>query len=128
MPDKKKKVTAFSFLLKNTSTYDMTDLVLVASIKDSKGHDLEKVEFKLTGVVPAGGQTWVGTVTDTKTKEKQLATRSSYAALMARLATEKADQPPPKLEYVEGVEVPMKNDDFTEARIDIIELRAVPRP
>ena len=38
-----------------------------------------------------------------------------------------AADPDMRLEYDDGVEVQMKTKDFTEATIDIVELRSVPR-
>lgn len=117
---KDKKVTVFSFLLENESRYDMTDLVMVARIKDSKGHELDQVEFRVEGLVPASADTMVGTIVDPKTKEKRLITQVSFAEMAA------AD-PKLQLEYNEGVEVRMEREDFNEASIDIVEVRAIPK-
>lgn len=117
---KDKKVTVFSFLLENESKYDMTDLVMVARIKDSKGHELDQVEFRVEGVVPGSSDTMVGTMVDPATKSKRLITQVSFAEMAA------ADQKL-QLQYEEGVEVRMEREDFNEASIDIVEVRAVPK-
>lgn len=120
LPESKdKKVTVFSFLLENESRYDMTDLVMVARIKDSKGHELDQVEFRVEGVVPASADTMVGMMVDPATKEKRLITQVSFAEMAA------AD-PKLRLEYDEGVEVRMEREDFNEASIDVVEVRAIP--
>jgi hypothetical protein len=120
-PEKKGgRNTVFSFMLNNASAFDMTELKLLATIKDSKGHELEKIEFPVQGVLPAMSDTMVGTVVDPTTKEKQLLTQASYMELMA-------EQPDSKAVYTEGAEVEMKKDDFNAASIEIVELRAIPK-
>jgi hypothetical protein len=122
LPDpKRKNITVFQFMLRNEAAYDMTDLVLVARIKDARGHDLEQVEFPVRGVVPALGSTMVGTITDPKTKERELVTQATFEQ-------QAAAEPDLALEYADGVEVEMKTAEWSEATIDIVELRALPRP
>ena len=41
----------------------MTELVIEATIKDAKGHELQTVEMAVEGVIPAEGRTSVGTLT-----------------------------------------------------------------
>lgn len=117
---KARSVTVFQFLLTNKSGYDMTDLVLVARMKDSKGHDVGEVEFEVEGIVPARGDTMVGTMVDPETKESRLITQVSFAALAAQ-------DPELRLQYTEGVEVKQEEDEFNEATLNLVELRAVPR-
>lgn len=117
---KAQNVTVFQFMLVNESMYDMTDLVMLTKIKDAKGHELEQKEIKVEGVVPANGNTMVGTLVDPKTKETRIITQASFAQMAA--AT-----PDLALEYSDGVEVHMETTDFTEATMDVIELRAVPK-
>ncbi|MCB9664986.1 MAG: hypothetical protein H6732_12800 [Alphaproteobacteria bacterium] len=113
-------ITVFQFMLANDSDYDMTDLVLVAKIKDSRGHELEQVEFRVEGVVPANGQTMVGTLVDPENEERRLVTQVTFDGMAAK-------DPELRLEYNDGVEVTMTTADFTEASIDIVELRALPK-
>ena len=117
---RKRKVTVFQFLLSNSSDYDMTDLVMVARLKDSKGHEVNQVEFRVEGVVPARNDTMVGTMVDPKVEDRRLITAVSFAALAAQ-------NPDLRLQYTEGVEVKMEQDEFNEASIDIVELRAIPK-
>jgi hypothetical protein len=120
------QITVFQFMLRNNSRYDMTDLVMVANVKDSKGHDLEKVEFRVEGVVPAESSTMVGTLVDEDVKNddgeplRRLTTEATFKA-------EAVDDPELALKYNEGAEVKMTTEDFTEATIDIVELRAQPK-
>ena len=122
---KNEQLTVFQFQLKNNSPYDMTDLVLLATIKDSKGSELERVEFAIEGLVPANDTTMVGTLNaDPKAKEGEGAVR--------RLLTDVAfsdlagEDPDLQLRHSMGVEVEMKTADFTEANIDVLEVRAIP--
>lgn len=119
--DKKNdQLTVFRFEMENSSVYPMTDLVLLATIKDSKGTELERVEIPVEGVIPAGGTTLVGTW------------RPEADDAVPVLITEytldlKAESDPDLyLQYTDGIEVQMKATDFTEAKIDLLEVRAVP--
>lgn len=121
LPESKdKSITVFTFLIENTSRYDMTDLMMRARIKDSKGHELDVVEFKVEGEVPSQGETFVGTILDPATKEKRLITQVGFAAMAAQ-------DPELRLQYSEGVEVKMTAADFQAADIDILEVRAIPK-
>jgi len=112
-------LTVFQFGLRNASRYDMTDVKIVATIKDEKGHELETVEFPIEGLFPAEGTSMVGTLVDPESDDKRLITRFSFDKMA------EAD-PDLRLQYSDGVEVEMQTMDFQEASIDIAELRAVP--
>ncbi|HHO54302.1 MAG TPA: hypothetical protein ENK18_26385 [Deltaproteobacteria bacterium] len=128
--DELSKVTNFEFMMKNTSIYPMTGLVIQATIKDAKGHELETVEIPIDGLLPAEGRTMVGTLKAEERRrpdpdaepEEDLAMTTFSFKEMAK------DDPDLQLRWVSGVEVEMQteDDDFTNAEIDIIELRAVP--
>jgi hypothetical protein len=124
-------VTVFQFFLKNMSNYDMSNLVLLATIKDSRGQEIERVEIPVEGVIPAMGQTMVGTVESTEKKPKRTSkdddveaapvfmTQHSFALMME-------DDPEAAFDYRDGAEVLLESKDFTRASIDPLELRAVP--
>ncbi len=119
---KNEQLTVFQFMLKNQSRYPMTDLVLLASIKDSKGSVVERVEIPIEGVVPAWETTMVGTLSpDPKDKEgvRRLLTATAFEDLAEA-------EPDLRLRHSTGVEVTMKTLDFTEAAIDLLEVRAIP--
>jgi hypothetical protein len=116
------EITVFQFMIRNSSQYDVTDMVVVATIKDAKGQELEQVEFRVEGVVPASESTLVGTIVpkkNDKEAERRLVTEATFEAM----ATE---TPTLREQYLDGVEVQMQTADFTEASIDIVELRAIP--
>lgn len=131
LPTSDEGVTVFQFFLKNMSNYDMSSLVLLATIKDSRGQELERVEIPVEGVIPAMGQTMVGTVEPTETKPKKrgkdaedeappvFMTQYSFAQMME-------EDPEAQLDYRDGAEILLQSKDFTRASIDPLELRAVP--
>jgi hypothetical protein len=115
-------ITVFQFFLHNTSNYLMTDLVLEATIKDAKGSEIERVEVVVDGFIPPMSGTMVGTLKpadDDEDGEPRLLTTRTFHDMI------KSD-PDLQLRYSEGVEVLMETDEFTNATINIIELRAVP--
>ncbi len=124
-------ITVFQFMLRNTSVYPMTDLVIQATIKDEKGHELEKVEIAVEGVIPAKGSTMVGTLANEE--EEPPRNRDEDEDIEPpTLLTEytfgkRAEQDPElQLRYSAGVEVKMTSEAFISANIDLIELRAIP--
>ena len=113
-------------MLGNDSMYDMTDLVLLATIKDSKGNELERVEIPVEGIIPSEGETMVCTMKPPEGApegEEEVEPRSMTDHSFQLLAH---DDPDLWLLYADGVEVEMTTLDFTEATIDLLELRAVP--
>lgn len=119
--DKSQKITVFQFQVMNESAYPLTDLKLTATVKDGKGAEIEKVEFPVKGVIPAKQTTMMGTLMpeDKKNGERELWTAASFA----KLAVENPDI---QLRWVDGVEVEMQSKDFATAKIEIVEIRAVP--
>lgn len=115
-------ITVFQFLLRNQSDFDMTDLVLVATIKDGKNAELDRLEIAVEGVIPLQSGTMVGTLQpeeDDEDGKRRLLTHTEFERMSA-------DDPDMQLRYSEGVEVAMDDKDFTNATIDILQLRAVP--
>ena len=124
LPDQKRdKVTIFSFLIQNKSKFDMTDLTLLATIKDKDKKVLETKEIKIEGTIPAFDAAMVGTLSpDKKDKEgvKRFLTSNYFSELAA--ADESLN-----LRWAEGVEVKMESEGFIEANIDLLEVRAIPK-
>jgi hypothetical protein len=122
LPDQREdKITVFQFHLRNRAQYVMTDLVLLATVKDAKGSVLEKLEIPIEGDIPSDGSTWVGTL---GAEEKTEPSRSMTKYTLNEMAE---DDPELQLRYSDGVEVIMTSEEFTDATIDILELRAKPR-
>ncbi len=119
---KNEQLTVFRFEMQNQSKYEMTDLVLLATIKDSKGNEVTTVEIPIDGIIPPLDRTMVGTLApDPKDKEAK-------PQLLTQFSFDKAAEEDPDLQlrYSDGVEVQMEAEDFTEATIDLLELRAAP--
>lgn len=119
--DKSQKITVFQFQVMNESAYPLTDLKLTATVKDGKGAEIERVEFPVKGVIPPKQTTMMGTLMpeDKKKGERELWTAASFS----KLAIENPDI---QLRWVDGVEVAMQSKDFATAKIEIVEIRAVP--
>ena len=113
--------TTFGFVIQNESGFDMTDLVLVAAIKDSKGHQLEQVEFRVEGRLPANASNEVGQVRGLP-EGTRLMTRAGYEELLAAQV-----EGAPELRFEVGADVVMTAPDFQAATVQIAEIRAVPR-
>jgi hypothetical protein len=123
-------VTQFSFMLNNDSQFIMTDLVLEAIIKDSKGTVVGTKEFKIEGVLEPKSTSFVGTLNPDE-KDVKAANRAGEEPPMPKLMTETTFEEVVKeneelyLRWVASVNVQLE-EDFTGAEVRIVELRAVP--
>lgn len=114
----------FQFMLKNQSKFEMTNLVLLATIKDSNDRILEKKEIPIEGTIPAYASVMVGTLMPPEDAEEGTPPRKMTDALFQELV--RAD-PELQMRWSAGVEEQMTTENYTEANIDILELSAVPR-
>ncbi len=127
-------ITVFEFAMANSSRYPMADVKIVATIKDAQGHELEKVEIPVEGEIPPGGETMVGTLYGVEPDAKgrkpkpkpdevvppdRILTTSTFDEMAVK-------EPELQLRWTSGVQVEMQAAEFTNAEIDIVELRAVP--
>lgn len=113
-----KNLTIFQFMIHNQSKFPMTDLMLVATIKDKNGRELERVEIPVEGTIPPHEAVMVGTLGDEEDPDaKRLLTTEFYGELLK-------DNEDLALLWSDGVEVEMQTSGFTEASIDILEVRA----
>lgn len=127
-------ITVFEVALSNSSRYPMTDLKILATIKDAQGHELEKVEIPIGGEIPAEGETMVGTLSaeelDPKGRKRKAPAGEEPKPdrVLTTVSFEELakDDQELQLRWTSGVSVEMKAEDFTNANIDIVELRAVP--
>ena len=132
LPDSEEGETSIQLMLKNLSVYDMTGLVLLATIRDSRGQVLETKEITIEGTIPADARTMIGTLADIDEDKKRRA--DDEEAPPMRLVTEHSFnqmvKEDPELqetkEYRPGVEVWLKHPDYNRASIEPLELRAVP--
>lgn len=118
-----RNLTIFQFMLQNKSKFEMTDLVLLATIKDKSGKELEKVEIPVSGVIPAYQSVMVGTLAPEDKNDPDAESVNLTTFTFDKMAEEDEDL---QLRWSDGVEIEMQEKGFTEANIDILELRAVP--
>ncbi len=118
-----RNLTIFQFMLQNKSKFEMTDLVLLATIKDKTGKELEQVEIPVSGVIPAHQSVMVGTLAPEDENDPDAEPINLTTFTFDKLAEDDEDL---RLRWSDGVEVEMQEKGFTEASIDILELRAVP--
>ncbi|MEZ4235780.1 MAG: SH3 domain-containing protein [Myxococcota bacterium] len=122
-------VTAFEFMMTNNSRYPMTDLKIVATIKDTQGHEVERIEIPVEGLIPPNDGTFVGMLSaEDLGKRKRGEKPTEPDRVMTTWSFEQLakDDPDLQLRWTSGVEVEMKTEDFANADIHIVELRAVP--
>lgn len=124
-PDPRDPVTShFEFMLSNQCKFEMTDVMLLATIKDKSGSVLDKVELRIEGVVPRHDSTSVGTLLpDPKDKagKPRLMTTTMYYEL-SKTDDTLADR------WMDSVEVALKSPQASDADIDLLEVRAIPNP
>jgi len=123
LDQKNSQLTVFRFMIDNQSRYAMTDLVLLAVIKDSKGNELERVEIPVEGTIPPSDSSMVGTLAPEDKSDPDAKPRSITEYTFSKLAESDPDL---ALLYSDGVEVEMSTQDFTEADIDLLQVRAIP--
>lgn len=132
LPDSEEGQTSIQLMLSNISVYDMTDLILLATIRDSRGQVLETKEIAIEGTIPANGRTMIGTLVDVEDDKKRRAKDEEPPP--ARLLTEytfaEMVEEEPEIqetqEYRPGAEVWLEHPDYNRASIEPLELRAVP--
>lgn len=124
LPDMRRdNITVFQLMLANKSKFDMTDVILLATIKDKNGKVLETAEVPLQGLIPAYEETMLGTLAppdgDTES-DVQLMTETSFN----KLAEQDEDL---HLRWSPGIEVKLESVGFVEANIDMLQVSAVPK-
>ena len=125
MPNQREEnITVFQFLLKNKSQFEMTDIVLLATIKDENSRVLEKKEIPIEGSIPPFASTEVGTLSPEEDAPEDAVGRRMTQSLFNEISD---GQPDMIMRWAAGVEVKMSSEDLKEAEIDLLELRAVPR-
>jgi len=114
----------FQFMLKNKSKFAMTNIVLLATIKDDNDRVLEKKEIAIEGTIPPYASAMVGTLLPAEDAEEGTLPRKMTDKLFRELSK---NDPEMTMRWSAGVEEQMASENFKEANIDILELSAVPR-
>lgn len=124
LPDQRRdNITIFQLMMSNKSKFDMTDVILLATIKDKNGRVLETKEVPLEGMVKAYEDTMVGTLApaeDDKEGEPRLLMETDFQ----EMAKDNEDL---QLRWSPGIEVQLESQGFVEANIDLLQVRAVPK-
>lgn len=123
LPDNaKRNVTVFNFLIGNDAPYPMTDLKLLALIKDAQGRVLEQKEISVEGVLKGQTDAMVGTIM-ADPKDPSSVDR---VVLDSVFAEEVGRDPKMGERWMDGVEVQQQSTGFTGAEIKLLEVRAIP--
>ena len=124
LPDQREdNVTIFQFLLQNKSKFQMTDIRLLATIKDKNDRVIETQEIRIQGEIPAHDGVMVGTLGPDK------ADAESTPQLMTTSALERLAKTDDSVmsRWTDGVELAMESEGFVEANIDLLQVRAIPK-
>lgn len=112
--------TTFHFMFGNESAYDMTDLVVLATIKDASKAVLGDLEIPITGLIPKTGQTMVGMIQpEEEGGEPVFITEYSFKK-------QAVNDPALQERWEPGITIKMEGEAFDNASVDILQLRAIP--
>jgi hypothetical protein len=113
------KTSNFSFMIQNKSKFGMTDVKLVATIKEKSDREIQSVEIPIEGVIPPQDSVMIGTLKPAKgdSSPPRIITSLLYQEIL-KTDVKAADR------WSDGVEVAVTAED-PEASIDIVEVRAV---
>ncbi len=117
---KQKNASIMSFMLQNDSKFGMTDLRIVAVLKDGTGAVLEQKEVAVEGVMAPNRSEMVGTLLPANKTEEP---RVMLTTDMMKLA-ETDDKITSR--WLDGVEVILPSAQVAEASVTLVEVRAVP--
>jgi hypothetical protein len=124
LPDQREEnITIFHFLLQNKSKFEMTDLKLLATIRDKNDRVIETKEIAIEGTLPEFDGMMVGTLRPAKDDLEGTSIFMTTGAYEARL---KADESLVS-RWEDGVHTMMDSEGFVEANIDLLQVRAVPK-
>lgn len=117
----KRNTTVFQFMFNNDSKFAMTDISVLATIRDEAGQELERRPLKIEGVMPPHRAAMVGTLAPARgdTSEPRVMFSSTFDEILA------AD-PTAAERWTEGVEVKLEAPEWAGADIKLLEVRAVP--
>lgn len=124
LPDQREdNITIFQFLLQNKSKFPMTDIRLLATIKDKNDRVIEEQEIRIEGAIPPHDGVMVGTLRPTKTADGETPRLMTTSALESMAK----DDDTVMSRWTDGVELAMESEGFVEANIDLLQVRAIPK-
>jgi hypothetical protein len=118
--NKTKNITVFQFLLQNKSKFPMTDIKLLATIKDKNHAVLETKEIPIEGTIPPHDGVMVGRL---ESKARGEPDRWLTENMVDDMAAEDGEI---WLRWTGGIEVQLDSTKYVEANIDLLQVRAVP--
>jgi len=118
--DRARNVTVFQFLLQNKSKFPMTDIKLLATIKDKNDQILETKEIPIEGTLPPHDGAMVGRLEAKKSGEPD---RWLTENMVNEMATDDGEI---WLRWTSGIEVQLESKKYVEANIDLLQVSAVP--
>jgi hypothetical protein len=115
--------TTLGMLVRNTSIFDMTGMVLKATLKDKDDNEVQVREISVEGVIPAGETVWVGQLIPPSGEidEARIITKYTYEELV-----EEGDETITGWNFEEMLTMTLEQEDSIAGRLDLIELRSIP--
>ena len=124
LPDQREEnITIFQFLLQNKSKFEMTDIRLLATIRDKNDRVIETQEITIMGTIPAHDGVMVGTLKPDAKDQEAAAELMTTSLFESRLKDDNALMS----RWSDGVELAMESEGFVEANIDLLQVRAIPK-
>jgi hypothetical protein len=116
--------TLFNFQLQNKSKFDMENIVLSATIKDTNGKVLETAEIAIEGKLKRFEAAMVGTLNPDRRAdpdgEPRRLTETSFQEMLK-------EDPSLQERWIDSIEVTLGSDTFEQASVDLLEVRAIPQ-
>ena len=124
LPDQREEnITIFEFLLQNKSKFEMTDIKLLATIRDKNDRVIETQEISISGTIPAHDGVMVGTLKPAANDKGGDAERMTTSLLELKMKEDDSLMS----RWSSGVELAMESEGFVEANIDLLQVRAIPK-
>ena len=115
--------TTLGMLVTNNAKFDMTDMVVLVTLKDGDDNVKQVSELRVEGVIPAQDSAWVGQLVPADGDLEQARIMTDH------MATELAEQDALEgWQYSETLTMVLEDMGTISGRIELIELRALPNP
>ena len=101
----------------------MTDIKLLATIRDKNDRVIETQEIAISGTIPAHDGVMVGTLKPAANDTEGSAERMTTSLLEIKMKEDDSLMS----RWSSGVELAMESEGFVEANIDLLQVRAIPK-
>jgi len=125
-----RNITAFQFLIQNSSQFEMGNITILATVKDEDDRVLESKEITIEGTVSSYDSIEVGTLLPPEDEAGDEVERDADIGrrMTSKMFHELAQEDPDLNNlWIAGVEVQMESSGFQEAQIDLLEIQAIPQ-